>query len=56
MFMGCSQTCVDASFFLNILLFTYFTFISHLSVPSLINAQIISWFYEAPPSEIRDGL
>ncbi len=25
-------------------------------VPSLINAPIISWFYGAPPSEMRDGL
>ncbi len=55
-FMGCSQTCSCLVFLKNALFFTQFTFIPHLSVPSLINALITSWFYEAPSSEIRDGL
>ncbi len=52
-FMGCSQTCVHAAFFF----FThYLSHILPLFHSTLINALIISWFYEAPPSEICDEL
>ncbi len=38
------------------LFFTLSIFILPRSVHSPLNAPIISRFYEAPPSEIRDGL
>ncbi len=55
-FMGCSLTCVHASFFLKMHYFSHNLHFPHRSVPSLTYASIISCFYEAPPSEIRDGL
>ncbi len=55
MFMGCSLTCVNPSF-LKKQFFTSFIFILHRSVPSPINALMSSCFYEAPPSEIQNGL
>ncbi len=51
-----SNVCSCVVFFFFSLFFTWVTFIPRLSVPSLINAPIISWFYEAFPSEICDGL
>ncbi len=56
-FMGCSLTCVNASLKKKkTLFFTYLSFILHLSVPSHLNAPMSSCLYEAPPSEIRNGL
>ncbi len=49
-FMGCSLACVHACFFKkNLPLF-------HTSLSLWQTPRFISWFYEAPPSEIRDGL
>ncbi len=62
MFMGCSLTCVNASFEKQNKKKQqqYFShnlpFLLHCSVPSLVNTLMISCFYEAPPSDLHNGL
>ncbi len=50
-FMGCSLTCVNALF----CFFIIYLYSTPLCPFSEYTALMISWFYEAPPSEIRDG-
>ncbi len=56
-FMGCSLACVHACFFLKTHNFSHNLPLFHTSLSLLWQTpRFISWFYEAPPSEIRDGL
>ncbi len=56
-FMGCSLACVHACFFLKTHYFSHNLPLFHTSLSLLWQTpRFISWFYEAPPSEIRDGL
>ncbi len=55
-FMGCSLACVHAWFFLKTHYLSHNYLYSTPLCPFSDNASIYSWFYEAPPSEIRDGL
>ncbi len=56
-FMGCSLACVHAWFFLKTHYFSHNLPLFHTSLSLLWQTpRFISWFYEAPPSEIRDGL
>ncbi len=53
-FMGCSLTSVNASFKKNIIFHISYLYSTPLCTFS--DKLIIFCFYEAPPSEIRDGL
>ncbi len=56
-FMGCSLACVHACFFFKRIIFSHNLPLFHTSLSLLWQTpRSISWFYEAPPSEIRDGL
>ncbi len=56
-FMGCGLACVHACFFLKRIIFHIIYLYSTPLCPfSDKRLEFISWFYEAPPSEIRDGL
>ncbi len=55
-FMGCSLAC-SCLFFLKTHYFSHNLPLFHTSLSLLWQTpRFISWFYEAPPSEIRDGL
>ncbi len=56
-FMGCSLAYVHACFFLKTHYFSHNLPLFHTSLSLLWQTpRFISWFYEAPPSEIRNGL
>ncbi len=55
-FMGCSLAC-SCLFFFKTHYFSHNLPLFHTSLSLLWQTpRFISWFYEAPPSEIRDGL
>ncbi len=50
-FMGCNLTCLNASFVKKRIIFhTIYIYFTPFYAPSLIEALIISCFYDAPPS------